>query len=197
MTDPWGLVIAAITLIAALVLGWGAGIALTAGVAVIAVRVISEYVVPRGAQLEVRDSQMAQELQVRASLSTCLTSIRGRASEQVEQKVGAISQVILDILARRDGAGGQSPELFVVLRTATDYLPKAIDTYTRLPAGYATTRLLAEGKTAQEILLDQLGLLEKEMTEVADAFSKNDLDRLRAHGRFLANRFGRSELELK
>jgi hypothetical protein len=76
-------------------------------------------------------------------------------------------------------------------------MPNALQAYLRLPAGYASTRRQADGKTALEILLEQLKLLDREMVDVADAVSKQDLDRLRAHGRFLADRFGPSELDLK
>ena len=112
---------------------------------------------------------------------------------KLEDSFAALDELVRSSLAASLAA--HSPELFVVLRTATDYLPNALQAYLRLPAGYATSRRLAGGKTALEILLEQLGLLEREMVDVADAVTKNDLDRLLAHGRFLGDRFSRSELE--
>ena len=166
------------------------------GLAVVAMRAVSEYVVPRDRKLEVEDSFAAQEEVVRRSLADTLTGIHGRVPAEVEQSVASIRQNVVDILSREARLAAHSPELFVVLRTATDYLPTALQTYLRLPAGYATSRRQADGKTAQEILLEQLRLLDREMVDVADAVTKHDLDRLRAHGRFLAGRFGHSELDL-
>lgn len=166
------------------------------GVAVVAVRVAAEYLVPRGRKLELEDSFSAQDAVVRSSLDSTLASIHRRVPKEVEDGVASIRQNVLDILSREARLTAHSPELFVVLRTATDYMPTALQAYLRLPAGYATSRRQSDGKTALEILLEQLALLDREMVDVADAVTKQDLDRLRAHGRFLADRFGRSELEL-
>lgn len=166
------------------------------GVAVVAVRVAAEYLVPRGRKLELEDSFSAQDAVVRSSLDSTLASIHRRVPKEVEDGVASIRQNVLDILSREARLAAHSPELFVVLRTATDYMPTALQAYLRLPAGYATSRRQSDGKTALEILLEQLALLDREMVDVADAVTKLDLDRLRAHGRFLADRFGRSELEL-
>jgi len=46
------------------------------------------------------------------------------------------------------------------------------------------------------VLIEQLVLLEKEMVDVADAVTQNDINRLLAHERFLSERFGRSALTL-
>ena len=184
------------TALAVAVFGRGAVIAVGAGLGVVAVRVASEYLVPRGRKLELQDSFSAQEGSVRSSLDSTLTAIRGRVPKEVEDGVASIRQNVLDILSREARLSAHSPELFVVLRTATDYVPTAVRAYLRLPAGYATSRRQADGKTALEILLEQLRLLDKEMVDVADAVTKQDLDRLRAHGKFLADRFGRSELNL-
>jgi hypothetical protein len=195
--DPWGLGLAVAAAVAIAALGWGPVWAILVGIAVVAVRVAAEYLVPRGAQLQLEDAFAAQDAVVRSSLAASLAGIQGRVPAEVEEKVAAIRQTVLDILSRTGNLGGQSPQLFAVLRTATDYLPTALEAYLRLPAGYATTRRLDGGKTALEILLDQLALLEREMVDVADAVTKNDLDRLLVHGRFLADRFGRSELALR
>jgi hypothetical protein len=195
--DPWGLGLAVVAALAVAALGSGPVLAIVVGVAVVAVRIASEYLVPRAAQLQLEDSFAAQDALVRSSLAASLATVHRRVPAEVEEKVAAIRQTVLDILSRRGNLGAQSPQLFAVLRTATDYLPTALEAYLRLPAGYATSRRLEGGKTALEILLDQLGLLEREMVDVADAVTKNDLDRLLVHGRFLADRFGRSELALR
>ena len=184
-------------MLAVAALGWGPVWPVVVGLAVVGVRIAAEYLVPRGAQLEINDSFAAEDAMVRSTLAASLASIHQRVPAEVEEKVAAIRQTVLDILSRRGSLGEQSPQLFVVLRTATDYLPNALQAYLRLPAGYATSRRLDGGKTALEILLGQLGLLEREMVDVADAVTKNDIDRLLVHGRFLADRFGRSELALQ
>jgi hypothetical protein len=44
------------------------------------------------------------------------------------------------------------------------------------------------------VLLEELGWLHAEMRRIADLVHRADMDRLLAHRRFLADRFGRTEL---
>jgi hypothetical protein len=66
-----------------------------------------------------------------------------------------------------------------------------------LPRGYANRVAVSEGRTARQVLLAQLALLEAKLGEVLDAIAKGDSDRLLAHGGFLEDRFGRPEVELR
>jgi len=86
-----------------------------------------------------------------------------------------------------------SPELYLVERTACDYLPTAVDAYLRLPTGYVSSQPGSHGRTALEVLLEELELLEAEMRSVAETVHRRDMDRLLAHKRFLAERFKRED----
>jgi hypothetical protein len=196
-TDPWAIALAVATGVTAAVVAEPAGIVVMAAVAVILVRVVAEYVVPRTATLVEEDSAAVQAAAVRESLRRLGERLTGRVPPEVVVRVDAIRRLVLGLLEREEGPAAGSHELFTLLRTATDYLPAALDAYLRLPAEYATTRRLADGRTPAEVLLSQIELLEREMIDVADAVSRNDVDRLLAHGRFLADRFGRSELTLE
>jgi hypothetical protein len=194
LTDPWAIAVSLATGAAALLLGWGVGVAALALAAVLGVRVAAEHLVPRPVDLEIRYAAEEQEEQVRTALDRVTTILRGRVPAEVETRVLSIRQTILDVLARGAAGAVHSQEVFTALRTATDYLPAALDAYLRLPATYATSRRLEGGHTALELLQEQLELLDREMVEVADAVSRNDVARLLSHGKFLADRFGRSEL---
>jgi hypothetical protein len=133
---------------------------------------------------------------VKLALDNQVRLITGKVPPEVMAKVLKIRQIIFGILPRAGNLPPGSPELFVVERTASDYLPTSLEAYLRLPRAYATLHAV-HGKTPKEILLDQLTLLETKMTEVADDLHRNDSDRLLANGRFLQERFGRSPLSLK
>jgi hypothetical protein len=91
----------------------------------------------------------------------------------------------------------QSPGYaFVVQKTVTDYLPSTLQAYLNLPRAYATVHRFSDGRTAAQMLLDQLTLLDKKLDDVADAVNKNDADALLANGRFLEDRFGGTALNL-
>src|SRR5262249_61849144 len=96
---------------------------------------------------------------------------------------------------------GQSPtgsrDLFVLRRTAPEYLPTSVAASLALPAAYATTAILRDGRTALQILGGQLGLLDVEVGEIGDAVRHRDSERLVVHGRFLEQVFGRGSNELE
>jgi hypothetical protein len=134
---------------------------------------------------------------VKQALDTQVRLITGKVPPEVMAKVLKIRQIILGIVPRSGNLPPGSPELFIIERTATNYLPTSLQIYLDLPRAYATRHPVQDGKTPKEVLLDQLTLLETKMNEVADDVHRNDSDRLLANGRFLQERFGRSPLSLK
>jgi hypothetical protein len=111
-------------------------------------------------------------------------------------KVSSIQDTILNLLPRVENLPPGSEDLFILERTALEYLPTALEAYLNLPRAYATLRPVSGGKTASQVLLDQLSLLDSKMNEISDDIAKNDSDKLLANGRFLAEKFGRSELQV-
>jgi len=161
---------------------------------VIGLYLIGVLVAPGTATVDLRSGFDPDD--VRHALDHEVHAVSGRVPADVLVKVQNIQQIILGILPRSGALPPGSPELFVVERTATDYLPTSLESYLNLPRAYATLHPVQDGKTAKQVLMDQLSLLESKMTEVADDVHRNDTDRLLANGRFLEERFGRSALSL-
>lgn len=114
----------------------------------------------------------------------------GRVPPDVQAKVAGIRREILELLPSTRAFPVGSEDLYVIQRTAVDYLPSTITAYLALPDGYATTHVLQDGKTALQLLREQLQLLEDRLDEITDAVHQQDSDRLVANGRFLEERFG-------
>jgi hypothetical protein len=163
-------------------------------VIVIGLYLIGALVTPGNAAIDLRSGFDPDD--VRKALDHEVHVVSGRVPADVLAKVQNIQQTILGILPRSGALPPGSPELFVVERTATEYLPTALETYLNLPRAYATLHRVQNGKTSKDVLMDQLTLLESKMGEVADDVHRNDTDRLLANGRFLEERFGRSALSL-
>ena len=133
---------------------------------------------------------------IRKSLQHTLSTANGKLPAPLLAKVQDIADTIMGILPHYADFPAGSPDLFVVGRTATDYLPSALQAYLNLPRAYATLHKMPNGKTADQVLDDQLTLLASKMDEVADAVHKKDSDALLANGRFLEEKFGASPLAL-
>ena len=133
---------------------------------------------------------------IRRSLQHQLSTAAGKLPPEQMTRLQGIADTIIGILPHYANFPPGSPDLFVVGRTATDYLPAALQAYLNLPRAYATLHKMSNGKTASQVLDDQLSLLAAKMDEVADAVHKKDSDALLANGRFLEEKFGASPLAL-
>jgi hypothetical protein len=133
---------------------------------------------------------------IRKALQRQLSIASGKLPPPEQATLQQITDTIMGILPHYAEFPPGSPDLFVVGRTATDYLPSALQAYLNLPRAYATLHKMPNGKTADEVLGDQLSLIATKMNEVADAVHKKDSDALLANGRFLEQKFGASPLAL-
>jgi hypothetical protein len=139
--------------------------------------------------LKVTDATDAKEAM--RSLEEIQRRIRRRVPDPVARRVKYISASIIDSLRRADSLGEGSSEVFGLVKTATDYLPTALQTYLDLPRNYADRRVVVDGKTPLVLLIEQLDLLILKLDEIAEAVNRADSDKLIAHGRFLAEKFGK------
>lgn len=130
--------------------------------------------------------------QVRSQPTTAPRQLPPAAREQADR----IRQKADGLLRQREQFATGSHQLYVVQRTATDYLPRTVAAYLDLPAGQEATAATPDGRTAQDVLGTQLDLLESRLDEIARDVYRRNLDRLVANGRFLEERFGTATSEL-
>ena len=133
---------------------------------------------------------------IRRSLSEVQRRIKGKVPQEVSDRVDRIASTITGCLPRANALGDGSSQAFGMARTAADYLPTALQAYLDLPRAYADRKVVTEGKTSLGLLIEQLDLMAEKMDEIADAIHRSDTDKLVAHGRFLAEKFGKGELDV-
>jgi hypothetical protein len=134
---------------------------------------------------------------VKRSLAEIQRRIRRRVPPEIADRVARIATTITETLPRVERLGTGSEALFILVRTATDYLPTALQAYLDLPRSYADRQVVSGGKTPLVLVCEQLDVLAHQMDEAADAVHRADTDRLIANGRFLADKFGGSPLDLR
>jgi hypothetical protein len=69
------------------------------------------------------------------------------------------------------------------------YLPDTLAAYLRLPKFYAQMQTLADGRTATQTLVEQLGVLDSSLKEIAKSAFAGDAEALVSNGKFLQNKF--------
>src|SRR5216683_96897 len=108
----------------------------------------------------------------------------------IRVKVEQIRRKVDVLLSYADRFPPFSQDLYLVRQTASDYLPRTIDTYLSLSKEAVDRPVIAGGRTARDELKAQLERLHRKLDEIAQDLQRQDADRLLAHRRFLEARFG-------
>jgi hypothetical protein len=128
------------------------------------------------------------------SLTEQIGAAAGRVPPQILTRMQRIELTIrTEILPRLDCLPLGAPELYLIERTVSDYLPTAVEAYLRLPSGYVSSQPGSQGRAAVDVLVEELDFLDAEMRQVAEVVHRTDMDRLLAHKRFLVDRFRRED----
>jgi hypothetical protein len=111
-------------------------------------------------------------------------------SPDVLARYETVHRRMLAMLPRMGQLEGSAQDLYILHRTASDYLPTAVRSYLSVARAGAAERALPDGRTPRRAVLEQLDLIDSRLADIGDALDQNDMDRLLAHGRFLEERFG-------
>jgi hypothetical protein len=131
--------------------------------------------------------------QIKNALNRIVSESGKRLPPELAAKVTAIQATILDVLPKVTKSSIDRRDLFALERTVSDYLPHTLDNYLTLPRTYADGHAVQDGKTPKQLLAVQLDLIDEKMREISDAVAKDDVDKLLAQGRFLEDRFGKTD----
>lgn len=144
-------------------------------------------------ELQLRNQLSADD--IRAGLEELVRKVQGKLPQEVLARVNSIKDSILEVLPQMMALGGGDYNIYLIQQTALDYLPSALESYLNLPKAYANLQPIKDGKTAKQLLVEQLDLLDGEMKQVVQEVYQNDTQKLIAHGRFLQDKFQKSLLD--
>src|SRR6185437_5066533 len=81
-------------------------------------------------------------------------------------RLDSIRRSIQEVLPRLTHSHALDDNLYTVRETIARYLPETLANYIALPPMFRVTRVLKDGKTARDLLMDQLIVLDDQMKEV-------------------------------
>jgi hypothetical protein len=110
----------------------------------------------------------------------------------VQVKVEQIRRKVEVLLSYADRFPPFSKDLYLVRQTASEYLPRTINSYLALAPQTTDRPMPGSGPTPHQELKAQLDLLDAKLDEIAQDLQRQDVDRLLANRRFLEERFGRA-----
>jgi hypothetical protein len=132
---------------------------------------------------EVSVETLAQQLQ------RLIDDASERLPEPALASLHSIQATLTDLLPRLrelEVSGALSVEsAFTVEETLRRYLPEMLISYLKLPSSFARTRPLKDDRTAAQILIDQLQMLDESLKQIAHESFAGDVEALVNSGRFL------------
>jgi len=104
---------------------------------------------------------------------------------------------VSEVLPRLVEAGRGAADLYTVRETVLRYLPETLANFVALPSMFRNTHPLKDGKTARQLLADQLALLDNKMREIVANVANADAQALLANGQFLEMKFNQPDFLVK
>jgi hypothetical protein len=128
-----------------------------------------------------------------AQLDRILKQARSQLQPEMVKRLDSIRSSIDEVRPRLEAVKGLDDDLYTVRETVARYLPETLANYLVLPSVFRMTHLLKDGKTARQLLLEQLATLDEQMKQVVANVARGDAEALLVNGQFLQARFRRRD----
>jgi hypothetical protein len=160
---------------------------------VVGLYLIGVLVTPKQTAYDLSIQTQVSAEEIRAQLDALVRKIRKRMPAEVLAKIESIKASIDSILPILAASNLGDRNVFTIRQTVFEYLPTALENYLSLPPAFANLHPVRDGKTARQLLNEQLDILDREMKEIVVDMSANDTQKLLAHGRFLEQKFNQAD----
>lgn len=101
---------------------------------------------------------------------------------------------LLTFLQNKDSLDSSSEDMINLKSIFDNYIPKLINQFSKLPSHYSHNIKTSTGKTAKDMLLEQLLLLDNKIQEISYGIYEDDVTALKVNGRFLKEKFESNDL---
>ncbi len=147
--------------------------------------------------------QFKDEGDAREAMERALQGVRKLTEFNPDNRIpGSLQTRVLELCALLEGLlqqwerskGSLSlQDSFHARHIAISYLPEALNTYLSIPAQFAATQVLANGKTAVDTFKDTLLELEGKVRQLGNDLASQDAQAFLLHSKFLHQEFAPNE----
>ncbi len=115
----------------------------------------------------------------------------GPFDSALQRAVTELCARIRSLIERMEASAGfiSTEDAYSAKRIALDYLPGLIESFMAIPRDFAARKALADGKTACELLHQNLAVLQRRAAEMSDDLAAQDARSFLNHARFLQDQF--------
>jgi hypothetical protein len=155
--------------------------------------VVGALLVPGQALIDVDVYQHYDGQRLVEGVEQLIGQVRKQLPTEALNVLSSIPQVLDSLIPRLTGTGG-SPmlppdQVQTVIGAITRDLPQTVAGYLRLPGAFANFHMLEGGKTAKDLLTEQLAFLKSQLDKIAEAAFKDDAEALLTNGQYLKEKF--------
>lgn len=115
-------------------------------------------------------------------------------AKNILQNITKNAVELLTFLQEKNTVDSSSEDMINLKSIFDTYIPKLINQFSRLPNEYANNVKTSTGKTAKQMLVEQLTLLENKIQEISYGMYEDDVTALKVNGRFLKEKFDNNDL---
>jgi hypothetical protein len=145
---------------------------------------------PAGASFERALQQHWSAEDIRERIDELVQKARPMLTPEMQKHLDSVRGSVHEVLPSLAEAGPVFNDgLFTVRETVLEYLPATLSHYAALPPLFRVTQPVQDGKTARQLLTEQLALLAGQMQQVVAHVAASDAQALLANGRFLKQKF--------
>jgi hypothetical protein len=148
------------------------------------------------------DLEFADQGDARTSMVNALNAVRqlveynpgNRLAGSLQTKVLDLCKQLANLLEQWERSNGNlsMEESFHARHIALSYLPDALKTYLSIPQQFATTKLLSNGKTAQDTFTSTIDDLSQKVAQLGEDLATQDAQAFLNHSKFLQDKFHKS-----
>ncbi len=145
----------------------------------------------RELELDLREGEA--QVTLVEQIDTLIAKSRKQLPAEATDRLHAIRQILEALMPKLQGLADAGTiamdQVFTLVNAVTRDLPTTIANYVRLPQAYANLHPIERGKTAKQLLLEQLDLLHSQLKKIADSAYREDAEALVVNGRYLKEKF--------
>jgi hypothetical protein len=149
--------------------------------------------VPGQTQMDVEVYQHFDGQRLVEGVEQLMAQVRKQLPAEALKVLASIPDVLEALIPRLTGIGGAPmlppDQIQTVIGAITRDLPQTVAGYLRLPSAFANFHTLEGGKTAKDLLTEQLQFLKSQLDKIAEAAFKDDAEALLTNGQYLKEKF--------
>jgi ferritin-like metal-binding protein YciE len=152
---------------------------------------------PRDPAFQARLEERAAQASLLDQIDDLIDRSKKRLPMEATEKLQAIRRILESLMPKMEGLAGAGTigmeQVFTLVNAISRDLPATIANYLKLPQAFANLHPIENGKTAKQLLLEQIDLLQGQLAKIADAAFRDDAEGLVVNGKYLKEKFHSTE----